>query len=97
MAVDPDSVMVTPFPMPRNPNPVNATDVIARPMYIIRAVTNFDVHNDSICHGCHCREHCQTYRTPFIRESKQLAQAPGKNAIDVVTCGTSSRINADNV
>ena len=50
MAVDPDSVVVTPTPMPWNPNPINATDVIARSMDIIRAVTDLDVHNDSICH-----------------------------------------------
>jgi len=61
MAVDPDSVMVTPSPMAWNPHPVNATDVIARPIDVIRPVTNFDVHNDSIYHGCHCCEHCQKY------------------------------------
>jgi hypothetical protein len=61
MAVDPDSVVVTPTPMPWNPNPINATDVIARPMDIIRPVTDLDVHNDSICHGRHCCEHCQKY------------------------------------
>jgi hypothetical protein len=61
MAMDPDLVMVTPTPMPWNPNPVSATDVIARPMEIIRPVTDLDVHNDSIYHGCHCCEHCQKY------------------------------------
>jgi hypothetical protein len=61
MAVDPDSMVVTPTPMPRNPNPINATDVIARPMDIIRPVTDLDVHNDSIYHGCHSCEHCQKY------------------------------------
>jgi hypothetical protein len=50
MAVNPDLVMVTPIPMPWNPNPVSATDVIARPMDIIRPVADHDVHNDSICH-----------------------------------------------
>ena len=50
MAVDPDLVMVTPTPMPWNPNPVSATDVIARPVAVIRPVTDHDVHNDSICH-----------------------------------------------
>ena len=50
MAVDPDSVVVTPTPMPWNPNPVSATDVIARPIDVIRPVTNLDVHNHSICH-----------------------------------------------
>ena len=51
MAVDPDSVMVPPTPMPRNPNPINPTDVVARAMYIIRAVTHFDVDNDGIGRG----------------------------------------------
>ena len=61
MAVDPDSVMVTPAPMPRNPNPINPTDVVAWPMYIVRPVADFDIHNDGICHGCHCCQHCQKY------------------------------------
>ena len=61
MAVDPDSVVVTPTPMPWNPDPVNAADVIARPTDVIRPVTNLDVHNDRIYHGCHCCEHCQKY------------------------------------
>jgi len=50
MAVDPDSVMVPPTPMSRNPNPINPTNVVSRPMYIIRPVTNFDVDNNGI--GC---------------------------------------------
>ena len=61
MAVNPGFVMVTPSPMSRNPNPVNATDIVAGPMYIVRPVTNFDIHNDSICHGRDCCEHCQNY------------------------------------
>src|SRR6266550_5969269 len=61
MAVDPDSVMVPPTPMSWNPNPVDLADVIARSMDIIRPVTYFDIHNDSICHGRHCRENCQKY------------------------------------
>src|SRR5258708_23851634 len=61
MAVDPDSVMVTPTPMPWNPHPVNAADVIARPIGVIRPVTKLDVHNNRIYHGCHCCEHCQKY------------------------------------
>src|SRR5207249_4091621 len=61
MAVDPDFVMVPPTPMSRNPNPINPTDVVARPMDIVRPVTDFDIHNDSICHGCHCCQHCQKY------------------------------------
>ena len=61
MAVDPDSVVVMPTPMPWNPHPVNAADVIARPIDVIRPVTNFDVHNDRIYHGCHCRKYCQKY------------------------------------
>src|SRR6266850_6813485 len=61
MAVDPDSVVVTPTPMSRNPNPVNATDVIARAIDIIRPVTELDIHNDSICHGCHSHEYYQKY------------------------------------
>jgi hypothetical protein len=50
MAVNPDFVMVTPTPMPWNPNPVNVTDVVARSTAVIRPVTDHDVHNDSICH-----------------------------------------------
>ena len=50
MAVDPDFVMVMPTPMPRRPNPVNVTDVVARSTAVIRPVTDHDVHNDSICH-----------------------------------------------
>src|SRR5437588_7733105 len=66
MAVDPDPVMVMPTPMPWDPNPVSAADVIAGPMDIIRPVTTLDVHNDSIYHRCHCREHCQKYSNfPF--------------------------------
>jgi hypothetical protein len=61
MAVDPDSVVVTPTPMPWNPNPVNATDIIARPMDIIRPVTDLNVYNDTICHWGHCRQHYQKY------------------------------------
>jgi len=61
MAVDPDSVVVTPTPMPWNPHPVNAADVIARPIDVIRPVTNLDVHNDRIYHWCHCCEYCQKY------------------------------------
>ena len=30
-------------------------------MDIVRPVTDFDIHNDSICHGCHCCQHCQKY------------------------------------
>jgi hypothetical protein len=48
MAVDPNSVMVMPPPMPRYPNVVNAADVVARPVYIIRAVTNFNIDHDRI-------------------------------------------------
>jgi len=48
MAVEPNSVMVTPTPMPWNPDPVNAADVIARPIDVIRPVTNLDVHNDRV-------------------------------------------------
>jgi len=61
MAVDPDPVMMMPRPMPRNPNPINATDVVPWPVYIIRPVTDFHVYNDSICHGCHRCQHCQKY------------------------------------
>ena len=50
MAVDPVFVMMMPTPMSWNPNPVSATNVITRPMDIIRPVTDHDVHNDSICH-----------------------------------------------
>ena len=58
MAVDPVFVMMMPTPMSRNPNPVSATDIVARPIDIIRPVTDLDVHNDSICHRCHCCQHC---------------------------------------
>jgi hypothetical protein len=51
MAVDPESVMMPPAPMPRNPNPINPTDVVAGPMYVIRPVTDFDVDNDGIGRG----------------------------------------------
>jgi hypothetical protein len=51
MAVDPDSVMVPPTPVPRNPNPIHPTDVVAWPMYIIRPVTDLDVNNDGIGRG----------------------------------------------
>jgi hypothetical protein len=61
MPVNPDFVMVTPTPMPWNPNPVNATDVIARPMDIIRPVTDLNIHYDSICHGSHFRQYYQKY------------------------------------
>jgi hypothetical protein len=61
MAVDPDFVMVTPTPMPWNPNPVSATDIVTRPIDIIRPVTDLDVHNDSICHGGYSRQHRQNY------------------------------------
>src|SRR5437868_14272346 len=61
MDVDPESVIATPSPMAWNPHPVNAADVIARPIEVIRPVTNFEVHNDSIYHGSHCCEHCQKY------------------------------------
>jgi hypothetical protein len=114
MAVDPVFVVMMPTPMSRNPNPISPTDVVARPMDIIRPVTNLDIYNDSIYHGRHCCKHCQKYpnfpfhtcnfisdsddrRTPFIRESKQVAQAPGKSAIDVVTCGMDSRISGEDV
>src|SRR5437016_4900270 len=61
MAVDPDSVMVMPAPMSWNPNPISAADVVAWAMYIIRPVTDLDIHNDSICHWGHCRQNCQKY------------------------------------
>src|SRR6266550_2699634 len=61
MTVNPDFMMVMPAPMSRNPNPINPTDVIAWAMYIIRPVTYFDIHNNSICHGRHCYENCQKY------------------------------------
>ena len=61
MAVDPDSVVVTPTPMPWNPNPVNAADVIAGPVDVIRPVTDHDVHNDSIYHRYHRCDHRQKY------------------------------------
>src|SRR5436190_21204592 len=37
MAVDPDSVMVMPAPMSRNPNPVSAANIVAWPMDIGKA------------------------------------------------------------
>src|SRR5258708_6607408 len=61
MPVDPDLVMMVQAPMSWNPNPVSATDVIARPIDVIRPVTDLDIHNDGICHGCHSCEHCQKY------------------------------------
>src|SRR5205814_10249718 len=113
MAVDPDSVMVMPAPMSRNPNPIDPADVVARSMDIIRPVTDFDVHNDSICHGCHRCQHCQKYsnfsfhtrNSYWIKTNtgrllfgpKPVARLPGKSAIDVVTRGTGSRISADDV
>ena len=51
IAVDPVAVMVTPMPMSRNPNPISPTDVVARPMYIIRPIANLDVDNDRIGSG----------------------------------------------
>ena len=66
MAMNPDFVMVPPTPMSRNPNPINPTDVVARSMYIVRSVTDLNIHNDSICHRSHCNQHCQKYRAfPF--------------------------------
>jgi hypothetical protein len=47
--------------MPRSPNPVKGTDVIARPNYIIRSITDLDIHNESIRYRCHCPKHCQKY------------------------------------
>src|SRR6266480_3159432 len=61
MAVDPDFVMVMPTPMPGNPDIIAWSDVVARPMDIIRPVTDFDIHNDSISHGRHCCQDCQKY------------------------------------
>ena len=61
MPVHPDFVVMMPGPMSRNPNIVDRTDVVARPVNIIRPVTHCNVHNHGVGSRKHRCEHCHKY------------------------------------
>ena len=46
--VDPDLMVVTPGPVPRNKAPISPTRPIARPIGIIRPIADVDVDTDRI-------------------------------------------------
>src|SRR2546428_4768020 len=46
IAVDPDTMMMAPGPMPRYPDVIHSTGPVARAVNVIRLVTDFDVNCD---------------------------------------------------
>ena len=46
--VDPNLIVVTPGPVPRNPAPVSPTRPVARPIGIIRPIADVDADTDGI-------------------------------------------------
>jgi hypothetical protein len=48
VSVDPNLMMVTPPPMPRNPAPVSSASPVAGPVGVIRAIADVDADTDRI-------------------------------------------------
>jgi hypothetical protein len=52
--VDPNLMVVTPAPVPRNPTPVSSTSPIARPVSVVRLITDVDADTNCIRSTCKC-------------------------------------------
>ncbi len=59
VSVDPNVMVMTPAPMPRNPAPVSSTTPIARPVDVVGLITDADADTNRIrctCESAHAKQ-----------------------------------------